>query len=330
MDRAFVSLACIFPPFPGARGLRPMWPSALASALALPPSSVSTARMTDAPKMERSSSSALSRRVSTHMSVSRPETDASAERASRSGLGAGIVSPISLRAAVISAMPSSSSPMSASSASSSSAALVLFFFFFFFFLDAGGGVGSFTTGGGSGSSSDSSGVSSSSSSSSSSPPSRAKALSGLDDARAPSSSLDDSSDTSDPPPKALCAAANRGSPCARFIALADAMAVVCEADLCRPSRGTFTVGRLSTGDLMIDQATHAGILTICAACAKNSNAVSVSGHFHPPDSPVSASLFRRTDGTHRRTAPRGAGGNIEPDNERVVGMESPCDCQRVR
>ena len=67
-------------------------------------------------------------------------------------------------------------------------------------------------------------------------------MSGLDDARAPSSSLDDSSDESDPPPKALCAAANRGSPCARFIALADAMAVVCEADLCRPSRGTFTVG----------------------------------------------------------------------------------------
>mmetsp|Transcript_12854 Transcript_12854/g.50302 ORF Transcript_12854/g.50302 Transcript_12854/m.50302 type:complete len:257 (-) Transcript_12854:498-1268(-) len=86
------------------------------------PSSVSTAWMTLAPKMDRSSSSALSRRMSTHMSGSRPEMDAAsaAEEASPSGRGAGISSPISLRAAVISSMPSSSTASPSSSPPSSS------------------------------------------------------------------------------------------------------------------------------------------------------------------------------------------------------------------
>ena len=184
------------------------------------PSSVSTAWMTLAPKIDRSSSSALSRRMSTHMSGSRPEMDAAsaAEEASPSGRGAGISSPISLRAAVISSMPSSStaSPSSSPPSSSGVCFCFCFCFFFFFFFDAGGGVVSLT---GSGSSSFSSDSSSSSSSSSSSPPSKAKALSGA----GVSSSLD-SSDESEPPPNALSAAASSGSPCMRRIALADAMA----------------------------------------------------------------------------------------------------------
>ena len=181
------------------------------------PSSVSTAWMTLAPKMDRSSSSALSRRVSTHMSGSRPEMDAAsaAEEASPSGRGVGISSPISLRAAVISSMPSSSTASPSPSPPSSSGVCLCLCFFFFFFFDAGGGVVSLT---GSGSSSFSS--ADSSSSSSPSPPSKAKALSG---AGVSPSSLD-SSDESEPPPNALSAAASSGSPCMRRIALADAMA----------------------------------------------------------------------------------------------------------